>query len=127
MGAHIDSPRMDIKQNPLYEDTELAFLDTHYYGGIKKYQWVTLPLAIHGVIVKKDGEVVPVCVGEDEKDPVFCVTDLLIHLSQERMSKKATEVIEGEALDILVGSQPLKGERKRCCGKKYPLYPEGKI
>lgn len=117
LGAHIDSPRMDIKQNPLYEDTELAFLDTHYYGGIKKYQWVTLPLAIHGVIVKKDGEVVPVSVGEDEKDPVFCVTDLLIHLSQERMSKKATEVIEGEALDILVGSQPLKGEEKDAVAK----------
>ena len=117
LGAHIDSPHMDIKQNPLYEDTELAFLDTHYYGGIKKYQWVTLPLAIHGVIVKKDGEVVPVCVGEDEKDPVFCVTDLLIHLSQERMSKKATEVIEGEALDILVGSQPLKGEEKDAVAK----------
>lgn len=117
LGAHIDSPRMDIKQNPLYEDTELAFLDTHYYGGIKKYQWVTLPLSIHGVIVKKDGEVVPVCVGEDEKDPVFCVTDLLIHLSQERMSKKATEVIEGEALDILVGSQPLKGEEKDAVAK----------
>lgn len=117
LGAHIDSPRMDIKQNPLYEDTELAFLDTHYYGGIKKYQWVTLPLAIHGVIVKKDGEVVPVCVGEDEKDSVFCVTDLLIHLSQERMSKKATEVIEGEALDILVGSQPLKGEEKDAVAK----------
>lgn len=117
LGAHIDSPRMDIKQNPLYEDTELAFLDTHYYGGIKKYQWVTLPLAIHGVIVKKDGEVVPVCVGEDEKDPVFCVTDLLIHLSQERMSKKATEVIEGEALDILVGSQPLKEEEKDAVAK----------
>lgn len=117
LGAHIDSPRMDIKQNPLYEDTELAFLDTHYYGGIKKYQWVTLPLAIHGVIVKKNGEVVPVCVGEDEKDPVFCVTDLLIHLSQERMSKKATEVIEGEALDILVGSQPLKGEEKDAVAK----------
>ena len=117
LGAHIDSPRMDIKQNPLYEDTELAFLDTHYYGGVKKYQWVTLPLAIHGVIVKKDGEVVPVCVGEDEKDPVFCVTDLLIHLSQERMSKKATEVIEGEALDILVGSQPLKGEEKDAVAK----------
>lgn len=117
LGAHIDSPRMDIKQNPLYEDTELAFLDTHYYGGIKKYQWVTLPLAIHGVIVKNDGEVVPVCVGEDEKDPVFCVTDLLIHLSQERMSKKATEVIEGEALDILVGSQPLKGEEKDAVAK----------
>ena len=117
LGAHIDSPRMDIKQNPLYEDTELAFLDTHYYGGIKKYQWVTLPLAIHRLIVKKDGEVVPVCVGEDEKDPVFCVTDLLIHLSQERMSKKATEVIEGEALDILVGSQPLKGEEKDAVAK----------
>ena len=117
LGAHIDSPRMDIKQNPLYEDTELAFLDTHYYGGIKKYQWVTLPLAIHGVIEKKDGEEVPVCVGEDEKYPVFCVTDLLIHLSQERMSKKATEVIEGEALDILVGSQPLKGEEKDAVAK----------
>ena len=117
LGAHIDSPRLDLKQNPLYEDGEMALLDTHYYGGIKKYQWVTLPLAIHGVIVKKDGEVVPVCVGEDEKDPVFCVTDLLIHLSQERMSKKATEVIEGEALDILVGSQPLKGEEKDAVAK----------
>ena len=117
LGAHIDSPRIDVKQNPLYEDSDMAYLDTHYYGGIKKYQWVTLPLAIHGVIVKKDGEVVPVCVGEDEKDPVFCVTDLLIHLSQERMSKKATEVIEGEALDILVGSQPLKGEEKDAVAK----------
>ena len=126
LGAHIDSPRMDIKQNPLYEDTELAFLDTHYYGGIKKYQWVTLPLAIHGVIVKKDGEVVPVCVGEDEKDPVFCVTDLLIHLSQERMSKKATEVIEGEALDILVGSQPLKGEEKDAVAKNILSILKGK-
>ena len=126
LGAHIDSPRMDIKQNPLYEDTELAFLDTHYYGGIKKYQWVTLPLAIHGVVVKKDGEVVPVCVGEDEKDPVFCVTDLLIHLSQERMSKKATEVIEGEALDILVGSQPLKGEEKDAVAKNILSILKGK-
>ena len=126
LGAHIDSPRMDIKQNPLYEDTELAFLDTHYYGGIKKYQWVTLPLAIHGVIVKKDGEVVPVCVGEDEKDPVLCVTDLLIHLSQERMSKKATEVIEGEALDILVGSQPLKGEEKDAVAKNILSILKGK-
>ena len=126
LGAHIDSPRMDIKQNPLYEDTELAFLDTHYYGGITKYQWVTLPLAIHGVVVKKDGEVVPVCVGEDEKDPVFCVTDLLIHLSQERMSKKATEVIEGEALDILVGSQPLKGEEKDAVAKNILSILKGK-
>ncbi len=112
LGAHIDSPRMDIKQNPLYEDTELAYLDTHYYGGIKKYQWVTLPLAIHGVIIKSDGETVDVCIGEDEKDPVFCVTDLLIHLAHERMEKKADKVIEGEALDILFGSQPLKGEEK---------------
>ena len=117
LGAHIDSPRMDVKQNPLYEDTELAYLDTHYYGGIKKYQWVTLPLAIHGVIVKKDGEVVDVCVGESEKDPVFCVTDLLIHLSQENMEKKAAKVIEGEALDILVGSRPLKGEEKDAVSK----------
>ncbi len=112
LGAHIDSPRMDVKQNPLYEDTELAYLDTHYYGGIKKYQWVTLPLAIHGVFVKKSGEVVEVCIGEEEKDPVFCVTDLLIHLAHERMEKKADKVIEGEALDILFGSQPLKGTEK---------------
>lgn len=117
LGAHIDSPRMDIKQNPLYEDTELAYLDTHYYGGIKKYQWVTLPLAIHGVIVKQNGEVVDVCIGEEEKDPVFCVTDLLIHLAHERMEKKADAVIEGEALDILVGSRPLKGEEKDAVAK----------
>ena len=117
LGAHIDSPRMDIKQNPLYEDTELAYLDPHYYGGIKKYQWVTLPLAIHGVIVKKDGEVVSVCIGEEEKDPVFCVTDLLIHLAGERMERKANKVIEGEALDILFASQPLKGEEKDAVAK----------
>ena len=117
LGAHIDSPRMDIKQNPLYEDTELAYLDTHYYGGIKKYQWVTLPLAIHGVIVKKDGEVVSVCIGEEDKDPVFCVTDLLIHLAGERMERKANKVIEGEALDILFASQPLKGEEKDAVAK----------
>lgn len=117
LGAHIDSPRMDVKQNPLYEDTELAYLDTHYYGGIKKYQWVTLPLAIHGVIVKSDGEVVEVCIGENEKDPVFCVTDLLIHLAHERMEKKADKVIEGEALDILFGSRPLKGEEKEAVSK----------
>lgn len=114
LGAHIDSPRMDVKQNPLYEDTQLAYLDTHYYGGIKKYQWVTVPLAIHGVFVKKDGTVVNVCIGEDKDDPIFCVTDLLIHLSQENMDKKASKVIEGEALDILIGSQPLsvKGKDK---------------
>lgn len=112
LGAHIDSPRMDIKQNPLYEDTDLAYLDTHYYGGIKKYQWVTLPLAIHGVVVKKDGTVVNVNIGEHKDDPVFCVTDLLIHLAHERMDKKADKVIEGEALDILFASQPLKDEEK---------------
>lgn len=112
LGAHIDSPRMDVKQNPLYEDTGLAFLDTHYYGGIKKYQWVTVPLAIHGVIVKKDGTVVDVVIGEDANDPVFCVTDLLIHLAGEQMEKKAAKVVEGEALDILFGSIPLKDKEK---------------
>ncbi|MFW5629936.1 MAG: aminopeptidase [Acetivibrio ethanolgignens] len=112
LGAHIDSPRMDLKQNPLYEDTGLAFLDTHYYGGIKKYQWVTIPLAIHGVVAKKDGTVVDVVIGEDKNDPVFCVTDLLIHLSGEQMEKKGAKVVEGEALDILFGSIPLKGKEK---------------
>ncbi len=89
LGAHVDSPRLDLKQNPLYEDTELAYLDTHYYGGIKKYQWVTIPLALHGIVAKKDGSVVDVCIGEKEDDPVFCITDLLIHLSGEQMEKKA--------------------------------------
>lgn len=112
LGAHIDSPRLDIKQNPLYEEGGFAYLDTHYYGGIKKYQWVTLPLAIHGVIVKKDGSVVDVNIGEEDADPVFCVTDLLIHLAGERMEKKANKVIEGEELDILFGSMPLKDEEK---------------
>ena len=106
--AHIDSPRLDIKQNPLYEDTDLAYLDTHYYGGVKKYQWVALPMAMHGVIVKKDGTVVNVTVGEDEDDPVLYITDLLIHLAGQQMAKKASEVVEGEKLDILIGSQPLK-------------------
>ena len=112
LGAHIDSPRMDVKQNPLYEDTDFAYLDTHYYGGIKKYQWVTLPLAIHGVVAKKDGQVVDIVIGEDDKDPIFCVTDLLIHLAGEQMDKKAAKVVEGEQLDILVGSQPLLKEEK---------------
>ena len=106
--AHIDSPRLDIKQNPLYEDTDLAYLDTHYYGGVKKYQWVALPMAMHGVIVKKDGTVVNVTVGEDEDDPVVYITDLLIHLAGQQMAKKASEAVEGEKLDILIGSQPLK-------------------
>lgn len=117
LGAHIDSPRLDIKQNPLYEEGGFAYLDTHYYGGIKKYQWVTLPLALHGVVVKKDGSVVEVNIGEDERDPVFCVTDLLIHLAGERMEKKANKVIEGEELDILFGSMPLKGEEKEAVKK----------
>ena len=112
LGAHIDSPRLDIKQNPLYEDGGMAYLDTHYYGGIKKYQWVTLPLAIHGVIVKQDGTKIDVCVGEHEKDPVFCVTDLLIHLAGEQQDKKASKVIEGENLDLLIGSIPLEKEEK---------------
>ena len=107
LGAHIDSPRIDIKQNPLYEDTDLAYLDTHYYGGVKKYQWVALPLAIHGVIVKKDGTVAEVNVGEDEEDPVVYITDLLIHLAGKQLQKTAAEVIEGENLDILIGSRPL--------------------
>ena len=112
LGAHVDSPRMDVKQNPLYEDTDLAYLDTHYYGGIKKYQWVTLPLAIHGVVAKKNGEVIDIVIGEDEKDPIFCVTDLLIHLAGEQMEKKANKVVEGEQLDILIGSRPLAKEEK---------------
>lgn len=106
--AHIDSPRLDIKQNPLYEDTDLAYLDTHYYGGVKKYQWVAIPLALHGVVVKKDGAVIEVNIGEAEEDPIVYITDLLIHLSGKQLQKKAAEVIEGESLDILIGSRPLK-------------------
>lgn len=113
LGAHIDSPRIDLKQNPLYEDSELAFLDTHYYGGIKKYHWVAMPLALHGVVAKKDGTVQEVVIGEREEDPVLVITDLLIHLSQEQMEKKASVVIEGENLDVLVGSRPLTGEEKK--------------
>ncbi len=108
LGAHIDSPRLDIKQNPLYEDNGLAMLDTHYYGGIKKYQWVALPLALHGVVAKKDGTVVKVVLGEDPKEGVFGVSDLLIHLSADQLEKRGNKVVEGEALNILVGSVPLK-------------------
>ncbi len=117
LGAHIDSPRLDIKQNPLYEDGGFAYLDTHYYGGVKKYQWVTIPLAIHGVVVKKDGTTVEVSVGEKDEDPVFFVSDLLIHLAQEQLEKKANKVIEGEALDIIVGNRPLVIEKKEADGK----------
>ena len=112
LGAHIDSPRIDVKQNPLYKNEELAYLDTHYYGGIKKYQWVTLPLALHGVIVKTDGTVQEVSIGEKEEDPVFVVTDLLIHLAGKQMEKKASVVIEGEKLDLLIGSRPLEKEER---------------
>ena len=112
LGAHIDSPRLDLKQNPLYEDTELAYLDTHYYGGIKKYQWVAIPLALHGVVAKKDGSVVEINIGEEEEDPVFCISDLLIHLSGEQMEKKGAKVVEGEALNLLIGNMPLKDEEK---------------
>lgn len=112
LGAHIDTPRMDLKQNPLYEESGFAYFDTHYYGGIKKYQWVTLPLSIHGVIAKKDGTKVEVTIGEREADPVFVVTDLLVHLSAKQMEKNASTVVEGENLDILIGSRPLEGEEK---------------
>lgn len=107
LGAHIDSPRMDLKQVPLYEDTEMAFLDTHYYGGIKKYQWVTLPLALHGVVAKKDGTVVNICIGEDISDPVVGVSDLLIHLAADQMKKTGAKVIEGEDLNVMIGTVPL--------------------
>lgn len=108
LGAHVDSPRIDIKQNPLYENDEFAYLDTHYYGGIKKYQWVAIPLALHGVIAKKDGTVVKVNIGEKDDDPVFVITDLLVHLAAKQMEKKANEVIEGEKLDLLIGSRPIE-------------------
>ena len=107
LGAHIDSPRLDIKQNPLYETSDFALLDTHYYGGIKNYQWTALPLALHGVVATTDGEVVEVNIGDDPADPVFCVTDLLPHLGAQQMDKKGSKVVEGEDLDVLVGNQPL--------------------
>ena len=112
LGAHIDSPRLDIKQNPLYEKDGFALLDTHYYGGVKKYQWVTIPLAIHGVIIKKEGTTVNVAIGDDENDPVLGISDLLIHLAGDQMQKTASKVIEGEDLDVTFGSIPLKDEEK---------------
>ena len=120
LGAHIDSPRLDVKQNPLYEDSGFAYLDTHYYGGVKKYQWVALPLAIHGVVAKKNGEVVNVVIGEDEDDPVVSVTDLLPHLAANQMQKKASVVIEGEKLDVLIGSRPLKENAEGAKNAKNP-------
>ena len=112
LGAHIDSPRVDIKQNPVYEKNDFVLLDTHYYGGIVKYQWVTTPLAIHGVVVKKDGSIINVVIGEDEKDPVFVISDLLPHLAAEKMQKSGAKVIEGEDLDVTFASIPLDGEEK---------------
>ena len=113
LGAHIDSPRLDIKQNPLYESNDFALLDTHYYGGVKKYQWVTIPLAIIGVVCKKDGTVINVSIGENPTDPVVGISDLLIHLSGDQLQKPAARVIEGEALDVTVGSIPLKDGEKQ--------------
>lgn len=107
LGAHVDSPRLDLKQNPLYEDSDLAFLKTHYYGGVKKYQWVTIPLAIHGVVVKKDGTIVNVVIGEDEKEPVVGISDLLIHLAGDQMQKTLAKGIEGESLNVCIGSMPI--------------------
>jgi len=112
LGAHIDSPRLDLKPNPLYEDTDFALLDTHYYGGIKKYQWVTIPLAIHGVVALKNGKTKNIVIGEDAKDPVVTITDLLIHLSADQLDKKASVVIEGENLDVLIGSEPAKTKKE---------------
>ena len=112
LGAHIDSPRMDLKQNPLYESEGFVLADTHYYGGIKKYQWVTIPLSLYGVVCKKDGSIVDVVIGEDENDPVVGISDLLIHLSADQLDKKAAKVIEGENLDVTLGNMPLVGEEK---------------
>lgn len=112
MGAHIDSPRLDLKQTPLYEENGMAYWDTHYYGGIKKYQWVTLPLAIHGVVAKKDGSVIPLNIGENPEDPVIGITDLLVHLAGDQLEKKGNKVVEGEALDVLIGNRPLNGAEK---------------
>ena len=113
LGAHIDSPRLDLKQNPLYEDTGFAYLDTHYYGGIKKYQWVAMPLALHGIVAKKDGSVIDVVIGEDENDPIVYITDLLPHLGARQLQKTADIVVEGEQLDVLIGSRPLVEEEDK--------------
>ena len=112
LGAHIDSPRLDVKQIPLYEKSEFAYLDAHYYGGIKKYQWLALPLAIHGVVVKKDGTVVTISIGEKETDPVFVMSDLLVHLSSKQMKQNAGTFIDGEQMDLLIGNMPADIEEK---------------
>ena len=115
IGSHVDSPRIDLKQNPLYEDGNLALMDTHYYGGVKKYQWVTLPLALHGIVVKKDGTKINIVIGEDDNDPVLGISDLLIHLSGEQLQKKANEVIAGEDLNVFSWKYSIRGKRKGCC------------
>ncbi|MGL5314644.1 MAG: aminopeptidase [Peptostreptococcaceae bacterium] len=112
VGGHIDVPRIDLKQNPLYQEANLGFFKTHYYGGIKKYQWTALPLAIHGLVILNDGTKVDICIGEDESDPVFCITDLLVHLAGDQMQKKLADGITGESLNVLVGHMPLEGEEK---------------
>lgn len=127
LGAHLDSPRLDIKQNPLYEEGGFAYLDTHYYGGVKKYQWVTIPLSIHGVVVKKDGTTVEINVGENEDDPVFFVSDLLIHLATEQLEKKASRVIEGEALDIIIGNKPLIIDKNQVENGKEESRPKDAV
>ena len=126
LGAHIDSPRLDIKQNPLYENDQFAYLDTHYYGGIIKYQWATIPLSIHGVVVKKNGKVLNISIGEDEKDPVFTITDLLPHLGKDKLNKSGNEVITGEDLDLLVGSgdKDIKKEILKIINAKYNISEE---
>ncbi|NLL77275.1 MAG: aminopeptidase [Clostridiales bacterium] len=127
LGAHLDSPRLDIKQNPVYEEGGFAYLDTHYYGGVKKYQWVTIPLAIHGVVIKKDGTTVEINVGENEDDPVFFISDLLIHLAAEQLEKKASKVIEGEALDIIIGNKPLIIDKKGEKGSKEEKHAKDAV
>lgn len=126
IGSHVDSPRLDLKQNPLYEDSDLALMDTHYYGGVKKYQWVALPLALHGVVVKKDGTKINVVVGEDDTDPVLGISDLLIHLSADQLQKKANEVIAGEDLNVLVGNIPLEGKEKEAVKENILLLLKDK-
>ena len=126
IGSHVDSPRLDLKQNPLYEDSDLALMDTHYYGGVKKYQWVALPLALHGVVVKKDGTKIDVVIGEDDNDPVLGISDLLIHLSANQLQKKANEVIAGEDLNVLVGNMPLEGAEKNAVKENILLLLKDK-
>ena len=131
IAAHVDCPRLDLKQNPLYEDTDLALFKTHYYGGIKKYQWTALPLAIHGVVIKSNGEKIDISIGENENEPVFCITDLLPHLADEQMKKNMREAITGEGLNILAGSMPGKEEKEkfkseilRLLNEKYGIVEE---